>query len=354
MRREAGVRLHRIGTDDPGDQPDHHGEHDAVDDDRVPDAPEHPPVHQHQREREQHHRQRGEEVGRRGRVLERMGGVHAVEAAPVRAEHLDRDDRGHRADHNRLGLRLALVVEAHRARLEGGGYLRAGEGHRHALLHEDDAENQRDRHIDVNGDAPHIDEEVADRRFAAEGADDCGERAEADRGREEHVRQDEKGLAEIRERLVARIMLQIGVGHKGYDRVEDRRRLEHAQAARVQRRDRLEAEHDEAEDEQRDVEDDERDRVLLPVLRTGVDQILKPFEDTRRAVAAVHQPGEIGAERDRAGNRRQDQQCGKKPHGCCLSHLVRARRLQRTREIEQSGRRPTGQNHSGRISAVTR
>ena len=37
-----------------------------------------------------------------------------------------------------------------------------GVGHRHALLHEEDAEDQRDRQKDVDDDAPHIDEEVAD------------------------------------------------------------------------------------------------------------------------------------------------------------------------------------------------
>jgi hypothetical protein len=38
-------------------------------------------------------------------------------------------------------------------------------------------------------------------------------------------------------------------------------------AARVERRDRLQEEDDEAEHEPRDVEHDQRNRVLLPVLR---------------------------------------------------------------------------------------
>ena len=197
MRGQAGVRLHRIEADDPGDEPDHHRQHHTIDDDGMPDAAEHAPVHQHQRKRKQHHRQRGEEVRGRGRVLKRMGGVHAVESAAIGAQHLDRNDRRDGADDDRLRLGLPLVVEAHGARLERRRHLGAVEGHRHALLHEDDAEDQGYRHIDVHGDAPHIDEEIAERRFAPERADDRRQRAEARRRREEHIRQDEKRLAEI-------------------------------------------------------------------------------------------------------------------------------------------------------------
>ena len=52
-----------------------------------------------------------------------------------------------------------------------------------------------------------------------------------------------------------------------------------------------------------------RDRVLLPILRAGVDEVLEPFEHARRAVFPVHQPGEIGAERDRQHDRREEEQC---------------------------------------------
>ena len=227
-----------------------------------------------------------------------MSRVHAVEAAAVGAQHLDRDDGRDRADDDRLRLRLALVVKAHRPGLERSRDLGAGVGHRHALLHEDDAEDERDRHIDVHGDAPHIDEEIADRRLAAEGADDGGERAESDRGRKKHVRQDEENLAEVREALIARIVLQIGVGHEGNDRVENRRRLEPAEAARIERRNRLQAENDETEHEQPDREDEHRQHVLLPVLRSGVDQLLEPTQKPWPVIFAVHQPSEIGAERN--------------------------------------------------------
>ena len=197
------------------------------------------------------------------------------------------------------GLACALVVVTHRAGFERRRDLGAGIGHRHALLDEQDAENQRDRQIDVHADAPHIDEEIADRRLAAERANDRRKGAEPYRRGQEHVRQDEECLAEVREMLIARIVLQIRIRHKGYDGVEDRRRLQHAAAERIQRRQRLQREDDEAEHEQRDAEDHQREHVLLPILRTGVEQVLDQAQRARRAIFAVHQPGEIGAQRNR-------------------------------------------------------
>ena len=119
--------------------------------------------------------------------------------------------------------------------------------------------------------------------------------------------------------LVARIVLQIGVGHKGYDRVEDCRRRQNAELSWIEGRDRLQAENDKAKYEERYVEDHKRDYVLLPILRAGVDEVLEPLEHARRAIFPVHQPGEIAAERDRTHDRRRKKQCRKKPHGRSLS-----------------------------------
>ncbi len=55
-----------------------------------------------ERARDQQDREHLEEVRERRRVLERMGRVHVVEAAAVRAELLDRDLRGHRAERDLL------------------------------------------------------------------------------------------------------------------------------------------------------------------------------------------------------------------------------------------------------------
>ena len=82
--------------------------------------PEHPPVHEDEGEGEDHHRQAVEEVGQTRRVLEGVGGVHAVEAAAVRPEHLHRLEGGDRADDDGLLVRLALVRRPHGRGLEGG------------------------------------------------------------------------------------------------------------------------------------------------------------------------------------------------------------------------------------------
>jgi len=115
--------------------------------------------------------------------------------------------------------------------------------------------------------------------------------------------------------LIARIVLQIGVGHKRYDRVEDCRRRQNAELSWIEGRDRLQAENDKAKYEERYVEDHKRDCVLLPILRAGVEEVLEPLERARRAIFPVHQPGEIAAERDRTHDRGQKKQCREEPHG---------------------------------------
>jgi hypothetical protein len=82
---------------------------------------------------------------------------------------------------------------------------------------------------------------------------------------------------------------------------------------------RLQAENHEPEREERDGERHHREHVLLPVLRAGVDEVLKPLQRARRAILAIHQPSEIGAERDRTHDRRRKKQCWEKPHGRSLS-----------------------------------
>ena len=56
-----------------------------------------------------------------------------------------------------------------------------------------------------------------------------------------------------------------------------------------------------------------RERVLLPILRSGVEQVLEKAQPVRRSIFAVHQPGEVGAERNRRHDRRGQQQHGKQP-----------------------------------------
>ena len=140
--------------------------------------------------------------------------------------------------------------------------------------------------------------------------------------------------------LIARVVLQIGVGHEGNDRVENRRRLEPAEAARIERRNRLQAENDETEHEQPDREDEHRQHVLLPVLRSGVDQLLEPTQKPWPVIFAVHQPSEIGAERNRQNDRRDEEQSRKQPHGSSLSDYARPALLRVARGVRQKLREP--------------
>ena len=50
--------------------------------------------------------------------------------------------------------------------------MRALEGHRASLLDQDERQGEGEREEHVCDDPPHVDEEVADRRLAAHGADD--------------------------------------------------------------------------------------------------------------------------------------------------------------------------------------
>ena len=165
-----------------------------------------------------------------------MGGVGAEESPTVGTYLFDRDHRGDRTHDDGLLLDLAVIGCPHRTGLQRGSLHGALEGHRHALLHEKDAPQETHRHEHVDHHAPHIDEEVADGLLAAEQPNDRGQRAEAHSGRDEHVRDDKEDLAEVGEMHVARVVLQVGVGHEGGDRIEDGGRPQHAEPARVQRR----------------------------------------------------------------------------------------------------------------------
>jgi hypothetical protein len=133
-------------------------------------------------------------------------------------------------------------------------------------------------------------------------------------------------------------VLQIGVGHEGYDRVEDRRRRQDAQPARVERRNRLQTQDDKAEYEQRKAERNHRQHILLPILRACVDEVLEPLQHAARAIFAVHQPGEIGAERDRQHDRREKEQCREEPHSDGpFKSRSRARSAARESDLEAYG-----------------
>jgi hypothetical protein len=104
--------------------------------------------------------------------------------------------------------------------------------------------------------------------------------------------------------LIARVVLQVGVRHERHDAVKDRRGRERTPSEIVERHPGLERQNREAEHEQHGVEDQQCRRVLLPGLRTAIEGPLDGLQRTARAVAAVHDPGEVAAEGDRQQRRR--------------------------------------------------
>ena len=165
-----------------------------------------------------------------------MGGVGAEKSPTVGPHLFDRDHRGDRTHDDGLLFDLAVIGCPHRTGLQRGSLHGALEGHRHALLHKEDAPQETHRHEHVDHHAPHIDEEVAYGLLTAEQPDDRGQGTKAHCRRNEHVGDDKEDLAEVGEMHVARVVLQVGVGHEGDDRIEDRGRPQHAEPAWVQRR----------------------------------------------------------------------------------------------------------------------
>ena len=66
----------------------------------------------------------------------------------------------------------------------------------------------------------------------------------------------------------------------------------------------------------------QRDGVLLPVLRAGVEAAFEPASQRGASVTPVHDPGEVTAHRDRQEDRRDDDEQRQQPHGetLCSDH----------------------------------
>ena len=143
-----------------------------------------------------------------------MGRVRPEEAAAVGPELLDRDlgrDRTHR---DRLGTPLQ--------RLRLGGAL---EGHRHATRYQQYGQHQGQRHQHEDHRPRRIQVEVAQVLVAAQPADHRQHHGQPAGRRDELEPDDPAKLAEIRQVLLARVVLEVGVGDERADRVEDHGRV---------------------------------------------------------------------------------------------------------------------------------
>ena len=303
MGRQGGVRLERVEPNRPGDGPHGEHEHHAENHGRVAVTLEHLAEHHQRRHGQQKDSDAAQEVAEGVGVFERMGAIDAEEPASIGAELLDRDDGRHGTAGNLLDQgRLTVGVGPHRSRIDGGRRRIPVQGHGHAAGDEQHADNEAQRNEDVGRAAPQIDVEVSHVLVAAKPADDRQQGRHADHRRNGLFPADEEQLAEVREVDLAGVVLEIGIRQKRADRVEDRRRSEHFLAVRVQRQIGLQGQDRKADDERQRVEDHERQGVLFPVLRAGVQPRFDPTQPPRRAKTTIEHVCHIQADRAASAN----------------------------------------------------
>ena len=189
-----------------------------------------------------------------------MRGVGAEVAAAVGAELLDGDlGRDHAA---RDRLRLAFD----RRRRDG-----AAVGHRHALPHQQDGHQHRQRQQHPHAGPRAVAIEVADRREAVAGepAEHGDTRGDARGGGHELEPHDHEELRERGQTRLAAVVLQVRVGGEARRRVEGQRRLHATDAVGIERQPCLHGQHREGEHPHHDVGREQADAVRTPVLLLG-------------------------------------------------------------------------------------
>ena len=284
---------------------------------------EHEPGH-HDRGHRQHHERGDRQEVRPGRwVLERVGRVGAEEAATVGAGLLDRHQGGHRAAGDRLGFHLG------RGAVEGRRLGRRLERHRHPRPDQQDGDDHGDGNENEDKPAHQVEVEVAHVRVATQAAQGREHDAKAGGRGDEHQPDDAGQLAEIRQVLLARVVLEVRVGHERADRVEhdagigagmiDARRVfvaqsgERALTVGVEGQALLGVEQAEGQDEQRGIERQQGEAIPFPVHSGRLAASEQTAEEHRyrieplagaigrRIERSKHRPPERNRHRDRHG-----------------------------------------------------
>ena len=210
------------------------------------------------------------------------------------------------------------------APLERGRLDSASQRHGDAGGHQQDRDQDRQRHEHETEPAQRVQVKVAQLALAAQAADHRQHDGQPAGRRDELKPHDRAKLAEIREMLLARIMLEVGVGHERADRVEDDGRVgpgmlgsrhvlvaergQRALAVGVQDRQMaLHQQDHERDHEKRCIEGEHREGILLPAhlgrlampeqFEQGERNRVDPLADAlgRRIEYAGHPP----AQRDR-------------------------------------------------------
>ncbi len=270
-------------------------------------------------EREREHRDHLDEVGQRGRILERVGGVGVEEPAAVVAQLLD----------ELLGRHRATGDDLLRA-LQGGDRGRSVERLGDALPDEHDGADDRDREEDVQDAAGEVHPVVADGRGAASGqpAHQRDGHGQPGSGRREVADGQERHLDEMARPGLARVVLPVRVGFEADRGVEREVRALRRDAARVERQGVLEPQHHVADDDGDGGHEQDGDGIALPALldglvdaRDAVDAALDGSQHgTQDRPIALHHPGDVppqerGDHEDDPEEREQGQEVSKRKHG---------------------------------------
>ena len=162
------------------------------------------------------------------------------------------------------GPRAMFCVAALQRGGDLGGVPRLG----HALPHEDDRADDRDRQQQVEDAAGQVDPVVAQRLGALprQPADERDGHRHAGGGRREVADGEHRGLDQVRRAALARVVLPVGVGLEAHGRVEREVRGHRRDAALVEGEDVLDAQHQVAGRDGDRGHHQDGDRVALPVL----------------------------------------------------------------------------------------
>jgi hypothetical protein len=211
-----------------------------------------------------------------------MRRIGVEEPAAVGAEFLDDLLRGNRA------LRDHLLGAFERRRLGIGA-----EVLRHALPHQHERADDRNRQQDVENAAGHIDPEIADafRRAAGKAADQRHRQHDPDCRRDEVLHGQPRHLGEVAHRRFGRIGLPVGIGDEADRGIERRVGRDPGLPLRVERQIVLHplqpVEHEETDDLRQQHADAVGQPMLLLALVDAAERVNSPLDRAQKGNAPL-------------------------------------------------------------------
>ncbi|MPL86093.1 hypothetical protein SDC9_32069 [bioreactor metagenome] len=271
----------RLAPPDHHEAKDEHHAHGGKDRPALPAVLRHPAEDEAEGDGNEQDRQALDHVRQHRRVLERMGRVHAEEAAAIGAKLLDGNLCGGGAARDHL-------IGA----FDRGCVHRPEQRLRHALHGQHQRHHHRQRQQHIENRARHVGPEIAKPRapLAGEAADHRDADCHAGCRRNEVLHRQTGHLREIAELRLAGIGLPVGVGDEADRGVEGQISRHAGNAVGVHRQGALQAQDRIEGNEPRQVEDQNGKRIGLPALRN-----IGP--DAGKAVEAALERAENGRKR---------------------------------------------------------